>query len=32
MKVAADKVEMFLFEYGANFKEPVGEEGYWNKL
>lgn len=32
LKVRPDQIEMFLFEFGSNLKEPVGEDGDWNDL
>ena len=30
IKTDADRVEMFLFEFGSNLKELTGEEGFIN--
>jgi hypothetical protein len=32
IKTDADRVEMFLFEFGSNLKELTGEEGDWSLL
>ncbi len=32
IKVKPDQIEMFLFEFGSNLKEPVGEDGDWDDL